>query len=217
MATLRNFFVFAVGISVLFGCSGTNKVEQKTEEINPNFISAPGLTTAQIDDLWAVAISKCYDMGYSVAFNDRKTNNLACQTETLNRESIYTMRVRFSDDGILVDVKSNSMANLVFGGMATKNDTKIMKTALEQRLKTIYVGRKKDIGKEKGSASSNTVDILKVQKQLTALNYNPGPVDGIMGSKTRKAIMNFQNDNGITANGKLDAMTLNKLNALSPE
>ncbi|MGF1624505.1 MAG: peptidoglycan-binding protein [Alphaproteobacteria bacterium] len=51
-------------------------------------------------------------------------------------------------------------------------------------------------------------DIRQAQEILTSLGYDPGPVDGEMGSKTRNAIQAFQNASGLTANGQLNAETM---------
>jgi len=59
--------------------------------------------------------------------------------------------------------------------------------------------------------SSKNQTVLRVQERLTELGYNPGPIDGLMGGKTIKAIVNFQKDNGLTENGKIDDETVNKL------
>lgn len=116
------------------------KAKNKKDE--GNFISAAGLSDTEIDALWAVAVDGCYDLNYSVTYNDRKTRNLACQTQTQGGESTYTMRVRFSSEGILIDVKSNSMANMLFGNVATKQDTQKMKALLEEKLKDMRGGKK---------------------------------------------------------------------------
>ncbi len=50
-----------------------------------------------------------------------------------------------------------------------------------------------------------------VQQRLLHLGYAPGQPDGKMGRKTRRAIMRFQKDNGLTAHSKLDMMTLQAL------
>ena len=50
-----------------------------------------------------------------------------------------------------------------------------------------------------------------MQQQLTELNYDPGPIDGFMGRRTREAIMNFQQDNNITPTGFVDEKTMQKL------
>lgn len=54
-------------------------------------------------------------------------------------------------------------------------------------------------------------DILKLQKKLTELGYNPGPVDGIWGRKTEDVLKKFQQDNGLSVTGKLDEETKEKL------
>lgn len=48
----------------------------------------------------------------------------------------------------------------------------------------------------------------KVQAELTRLGYSPGPIDGIMGRKTRKAIQQFQRDKNIQVTGNPDDNTL---------
>lgn len=54
-------------------------------------------------------------------------------------------------------------------------------------------------------------DTHKVQTKLNALGYAPGPADGMMGNKTRKAIKRFQKSRGLKATGTLDPHTMNLL------
>ena len=64
------------------------------------------------------------------------------------------------------------------------------------------------------TTSHNVVVSKKVkdaQHRLQSLGYQPGGADGIMGGKTRRAIMSFQRDNGLSATGKLDDVTLRTL------
>ncbi|GEM_PF-121824 len=44
--------------------------------------------------------------------------------------------------------------------------------------------------------------ILKIQEALTALGYDPGPVDGLLGSRTRTAIRAFQADYDLPVTGE---------------
>ena len=43
--------------------------------------------------------------------------------------------------------------------------------------------------------------VRSIQSGLTAKGYNPGPIDGVMGNKTRRAIRAYQRDNGLLVNG----------------
>jgi hypothetical protein len=53
--------------------------------------------------------------------------------------------------------------------------------------------------------------IYRAQKKLKQLGYNPGPLDGVWGSKTQNAIRKFQQDNGLSATGRLDDETSRQL------
>ena len=59
--------------------------------------------------------------------------------------------------------------------------------------------------------------VFKAQKNLQELGYNPGPLDGIYGKKTQRALKKFQHDNDLSITGKLDSMTKEKLNIISSE
>jgi len=48
---------------------------------------------------------------------------------------------------------------------------------------------------------SNGSEIRMLQSELQALNYNVGPVDGIFGSKTNNAVMEFQRNNNLLVDG----------------
>ena len=58
--------------------------------------------------------------------------------------------------------------------------------------------------------------VEQVQKKLTELGYDPGPVDGKMGGKTAAAIKSFQQDNGLLENGEINEATLKKLGIETP-
>lgn len=50
-----------------------------------------------------------------------------------------------------------------------------------------------------------------VQRQLTELGYDPGPIDGVEGTRTREAIRQFQHDAGVSADGRVTAALLSRL------
>ena len=54
-------------------------------------------------------------------------------------------------------------------------------------------------------------EILKIQKRLVELGYDPGIPDGMMGAKTKDAIKAFQRDNSLEETGIIDEKTKEKL------
>ena len=54
-------------------------------------------------------------------------------------------------------------------------------------------------------------DVAQAQKKLKVLGYNPGPSDGIWGTKTRDAILKFQRENRLQETGTLDDETSKQL------
>ncbi len=45
--------------------------------------------------------------------------------------------------------------------------------------------------------------VANIQSRLSYLGYNPGPVDGIYGKQTARAIRAFQKDHGLTVDGQV--------------
>ena len=63
-------------------------------------------------------------------------------------------------------------------------------------------------GKSKPTPNSS---IKQIQIALQNAGYDPGVIDGLMGSRSRKAIRDFQKDNGLDITGKIDKATWEKL------
>ena len=59
--------------------------------------------------------------------------------------------------------------------------------------------------------------IKAVQQKLTEGGYQPGPVDGLEGPRTRAAIQAFQRDNNLSPDGELGHDTLHSLGLLDGE
>lgn len=57
--------------------------------------------------------------------------------------------------------------------------------------------------------------IANIQAILNDQGYDAGPVDGIMGDKTRQAIMDFQRDSGLAATGDVDQALVESLLAIA--
>jgi peptidoglycan hydrolase-like protein with peptidoglycan-binding domain len=61
-----------------------------------------------------------------------------------------------------------------------------------------------------GSAASGQ-DIKQVQEALKNQGHDPGPIDGVMGPKTRQALRAFQQAKNLKATGQLDSETTSAL------
>ncbi len=54
-------------------------------------------------------------------------------------------------------------------------------------------------------------NIKEVQEALKDKGYDPGPIDGVMGAKTKEALKSFQSASNLSAMGTLNARTAEKL------
>jgi peptidoglycan hydrolase-like protein with peptidoglycan-binding domain len=61
------------------------------------------------------------------------------------------------------------------------------------------------------TAEGHPSAVEMAQLKLTKLGYNPGPVNGQMGRRTRQAIQQFQQDQGLATDGILSCDLLGKL------
>ena len=59
-------------------------------------------------------------------------------------------------------------------------------------------------------------DIKKVQRSLNDKGFHPGKVDGVLGSRTRAGIREYQKAENLPVTGRLDAETAGKL-GVGPE
>ena len=65
-----------------------------------------------------------------------------------------------------------------------------------------------------GAAPSHADDperVMAVQQALEAMDYDPGPADGVVGGNTERAIRAFQEEFGLPVTGKVDAGLLARL------
>ena len=53
--------------------------------------------------------------------------------------------------------------------------------------------------------------VTSIQTKLTILGYKPGPADGVMGKRTKSAILSFQNSTGTKTDGQPSKSLLTKL------
>src|SRR5262249_17447441 len=61
------------------------------------------------------------------------------------------------------------------------------------------------------SADCRQPFVLEAQRALRDLGFDPGPIDGICGSKTRAALEKYQLTEKLPATGELDGLTLERL------
>ena len=57
-------------------------------------------------------------------------------------------------------------------------------------------------------------DVRWLQQSLESLGYDPGPIDGVMGPRTQAAIVEFQRNSGLVADGWAGVATEAAIDAL---
>ncbi len=63
-----------------------------------------------------------------------------------------------------------------------------------------------------GTVSGYNPRVEEIQRILKDAHFDPGSLDGVMGSRTRKAIRDFQKEKGLWPSGKIDSKTWLELN-----
>jgi peptidoglycan hydrolase-like protein with peptidoglycan-binding domain len=61
------------------------------------------------------------------------------------------------------------------------------------------------------TATARQPFVLEAQRALRDLGYDPGPIDGIFGPRTRAALEKYQTSEKLPATGVLDGPTLERL------
>jgi len=90
----------------------------------------------------------------------------------------------------------------------------IFHTPVRNYMTTLFLRDKAQLKEEQiiGTASGYSPRVEEIQKILKDAHFDLGPADGVMGSKTRKAIREFQKEKGLWPSGKVDSKTWLELN-----
>jgi len=120
------------------------------------------------------------------------------------------------------DAGESTKDKLKDAGEATKEKSKeagekIKETGEKVKDKAVEIKDKtkeKVVGDKDGmDKSGHSAKVRTAQQALADKGYNPGPVDGLMGPKTRAAVQEFQRKEGLEASGQLDMKTMSRLGA----
>lgn len=134
----------------------------------------------------------------------------------------------FSQGGAGFDEIAENIVTLAFeslqAGGGTQQSTAVAPEKIETKVSTQEPKQQNAaIAPEKDESRVPTQDLttmnqsdlkqltIRVQQKLAALNYDPGPADGIAGKKTKNAIKKFQQDNRLPVTGEPDQKTTDKL------
>ena len=63
-------------------------------------------------------------------------------------------------------------------------------------------------GDDQGGYGVSGSVVVRVQRRLASDGYNPGRIDGILGSGTRRAIRNYERDHGLRPDGAISRRLL---------
>lgn len=116
---------------------------------------------------------------------------------------------------ILDSARASQKAREIPGVRSVRNDTtyESPKVSLDRDRS---VTRARPVSMTRPSTTADTpstarADVRAAQEKLTDKGYDPGPIDGIWGSRTAAVVSQYQRKENLTVTGRLDAETLGKL------
>lgn len=119
----------------------------------------------------------------------------------------------FNQGGAGFDEIAKNIITLAFKNLQSSGGTpQNTAVASEKYERQVTIQEAKTINENEGNFR---YVITRAQQKLVVLGYEPGPVDGIPGSKTKNALKKFQQDNGLPVTGNADQKTMDKLFDLS--
>lgn len=148
---------------------------------------------------FAVALGLAWTGAAIPADVKQETKEKAQDTKATLKDKAETAKDKLKSAGETAKDKLKS------GGEKVKDKTVELKDKAKAKLS----------GRDKDKADPSTMDpsarVRMAQQALQEKGYNPGPIDGVMGAKTRAALKEFQRKEGLEANGRLDMTTMSRL------
>lgn len=156
---------------------------------------------------------------------------------TFNRDIVLGVSTRedlIKAYGIGIEFKFNSSTDLAFSGENYPEEYRSIMKEIEKNLKESIVYNYKDLYQiiffidnenivqvvyflNEIYYTASKEDVSYVQTILNSIGYNCGTPDGIVGSNTKKAILQYQKDNGLFASGEVDDELLKSLGKMNIE
>ncbi|MGB5532914.1 MAG: peptidoglycan-binding domain-containing protein, partial [Acidimicrobiia bacterium] len=106
---------------------------------------------------------------------------------------------------------------------AFQADAKLTADGLAGRITRLALEKRYERARVASDSGTSTPGILRtgdrgsvvqrVQQLLASAGYSPGPADGIFGSKTERAVKEFQDAKGLRVDGLVGANTMKALSA----
>lgn len=78
-------------------------------------------------------------------------------------------------------------------------------------------GTRMEHEEHRGRTDMHAGEVRQVQERLKDAGFNPGPVDGLLGTQTKEAIKDYQKAQGLPQSGQLDEPTRELLMAQRPK
>lgn len=151
-------------------------------------------------------------LGYVKGFNPRiKEIERALKEEGFNPGP---------DDGIMDKQTRKAIRNFQKANRLRENG--FIDTKTKARLDSLIIQKAKEkresLGvKEIKNRLGSALWIKKIQRALKRAGFDPGPANGTIGEKTKKAIMSFQKSKGLPVNGIIDPKTWGELSKYFPK
>lgn len=197
------FFIIVLAIIILFSDYATFNLRAETRR--------PDLFGLSYEEKSSIALACSYDKALGPAKYNRCLQRQLAELKNAPRrldlsgltdEEKYSLKLACSYEKSLGPAKYNRCMQRQLAEFGLPIKEKPVKKAQPKRIKA------KQFTLPHRNA---TPEIRKAQDLLSKLGYEPGPIDGLMGRKTRKAIVNFQQDFGLPETGEVDDKLLNQL------
>ena len=84
-------------------------------------------------------------------------------------------------------------------------------TDIKDKIRDTAVDLKDKVKSKMHRTAKTDTDVVAMQRALMDKGYDPGPIDGRMGKRTRAALRDYQKAEGLNATGRWDEETGNRL------
>ncbi len=169
--------------------------------------------------LGLVLFSGLLMFGTAPVSSAQQTNQDTSKKQTTQKDSAATKdtgktatgKTTTSETQSATETNTKSQTVTAKKGTAKKSSTdksavEKKSTTTDEKSSTDKTGDKKATGAKKTSQLSKD-KVKQAQMELKNSGFDPGPIDGVMGTMTMTALRNFQSHNGLQVSGSLNSET----------